>query len=166
MSQSAIEWTESTWNPVTGGTKISSGCANCYAETMAKRLQAMGAPGYADGFQVTLHPHRLQQPVKRSKPTIYFVNSMSDMFHEKVSFAFIDQVFGVIEQTPQHTYQILTKRPERMTEYFSMRRVPANAWLGTSIENQKQGVPRIAFLQKIECRTRFLSCEPLLEDLG
>ena len=166
MSDSAIEWTESTWNPVTGCTKITSGCANCYAETMARRLKAMGAAGYENGFQVTIHPHRLQEPVKRRKPTVYFVNSMSDLFHPKVTFEFIDRVFEVIAQTPQHTYQILTKRPKTMAQYFAKRSVPENAWMGTSVENQKQGVPRIDVLRQIKCRTRFLSCEPLLEDLG
>ena len=166
MSSSAIEWTESTWNPVTGCTKITSGCANCYAETMARRLSAMNVAGYENGFQVTIHSHRLQEPVKRRKPTVYFVNSMSDLFHPKVTFEFIDQVFEVITQTPRHIYQILTKRTKTMAKYFTKRSVPENAWLGTTVENKKQGIPRIDVLRQIDCYTRFLSCEPLLEDLG
>ena len=168
MTQSSIEWTEETWNPTTGCTKITSGCANCYAKVMAGRLQAMGTPGYENGFEITLHRSRLNQPLKKKKPTVYFVNSMSDLFHPKVSFEFIDKVFSTIRQTPQHTYQILTKRPKVMAQYFtnSKRIVPDNAWLGTSVENQKQGLPRIDVLKQIDCKTRFLSCEPLLEDLG
>lgn len=107
-TQSAIEWTEQTWNPITGCTKISPGCKHCYADTMARRLQAMGVHGYENGFGLTLLPERLVEPLKRKKPTVYFVNSMSDLFHEDVPDAFIQQVFDVIRQTPQHTYQILT----------------------------------------------------------
>ncbi len=167
MSQSSIEWTTETWNPTTGCTKVSSGCVNCYAEVMARRLQAMGTKGYENGFNITLHPNRLHQPLKKKKPTTYFVNSMSDVFHPQVPFGFIDEVFNVIRQTPQHTYQMLTKRPKTMLKYFSKeRQVPKNAWLGTSVENKKQGVPRIEVLRQIPCQTRFLSCEPLLEDLG
>ena len=164
---SKIEWTEQTWNPVTGCTKISAGCKHCYAETMAARLHAMGTPGYEHGFELTLAPNRLADPLKRRKPTTYFVNSMSDLFHEKVPFEYIDQVFAVIAQTPQHTYQILTKRAQRMSRYFgSGRVVPDNAWMGVSVENRRHGVPRIAQLRKVSARIRFLSVEPLLEDLG
>ena len=167
MTLSSIEWTTETWNPTTGCTKVSSGCANCYAEVMARRLEAMGVKGYENGFRLTLHPNRLTGPLKKKKPTIYFVNSMSDLFHPKVPFKFLDEVFTVIRNTPQHTYQILTKRPNTMMKYFSnSRSVPENAWLGTSVENKKQGVPRIDVLRQINCQTRFLSCEPLLEDLG
>jgi protein gp37 len=126
----------------------------------------MGASGYDNGFAVTLHPGRLRDPVKRRKPTIWFVNSMSDLFHEKVPFTFIDQVLATMQDTPRHRYQVLTKRPERMAEYFAERKVPANVWLGTSVENRKHGVPRIAVLRGIKVRTRFLSIEPLLEDIG
>jgi len=145
---SKIEWTEQTWNPVTGCTKVSPGCKYCYAETMAKRLKAMGAPGYENGFELSVLPERLQQPIKRKKPTKYFVNSMSDLFHEKVSDTFIDQVFSVIEATPQHIYQILTKRAERLQEYFQHRSVPKNAWIGVSVEDKKYGKPRIKALKK------------------
>lgn len=164
---SKIEWTEQTWNPVTGCTKVSPGCKYCYAEVMAKRLQAMGAPGYEHGFrQITLMHDRLDQPIYRKKPTVYFVNSMSDLFHEDVPFAFIDKVFDTINATPQHAYQILTKRAERMNEYFQTRSVPDNAWLGVSVEDRAYGLPRIPYLQAIKAKTRFLSIEPLLEDLG
>lgn len=163
---SKIEWTEQTWNPVTGCTKVSPGCKYCYAETMAKRLKAMGAAGYENGFQLSLLPERLSQPLKRRKPTMYFVNSMSDLFQEGIPFDFIDQVMDVIDKTPWHTYQILTKRSEIMLQYFDTREVPINAWLGVSVEDKKYGKPRIANLQKIKANTRFLSIEPLLEDLG
>lgn len=162
-----IEWTEQTWNPVTGCTKVSPGCKYCYAETMAKRLQAMGAPGYEEGFsKVSLMHDRLDQPLSRKKPTIYFVNSMSDLFQEAVPFEFIDMVMDVVSQTPHHTYQILTKRAERMAEYFLSRSVPSNAWIGVSVEDKQYGKPRIAALRSIKAKTRFLSIEPLLEDLG
>jgi protein gp37 len=163
---SKIEWTEQTWNPVTGCTKVSPGCKHCYAETMSKRLQAMGAPGYDNGFKLTLLPERLSQPHRRRKPTMYFVNSMSDLFQEGVPYEFIDKVMEVIEQTPWHTYQILTKRSANMREYFRSRRVPDNAWLGVSVEDRTYGKPRIPDLQAIKAKTRFLSIEPLLEDLG
>lgn len=163
---SRIEWTEQTWNPTVGCTKISAGCKNCYAETMAKRLKAMGTPGYEQGFALQLLPQRLQDPLKRKKPTIYFVNSMSDLFHERIPDDFIDQVFYVISQTPHHTYQILTKRAARMSRYFKNRTAPRNAWLGVSVENKRHGVPRIDYLRKVPARIRFLSIEPLLEDVG
>jgi protein gp37 len=151
-TQTAIEWTEQTWNPVTGCTKISPGCKHCYAETMAKRLHAMGVRGYEENFKLTLVPARLEEPLKRRKPTTYFVNSMSDLFHEQVPDTYIQQVFDVIRQTPQHTYQILTKRADRLPDFFSNCDAPENAWIGVSVENRKQ--------------IRFLSVEPLLEDLG
>lgn len=165
-TQSTIEWTEQTWNPTTGCTKISPGCKNCYAAVMARRLHAMAAPGYENEFELAMHPSRLEQPLGRKKPTVYFVNSMSDLFHEDVPDAFIDQVFAVIENTPQHTYQILTKRAERLPEYFKTRRCPKNVWLGVSVEDQKYGVPRIDHLRQVDAHIRFLSVEPLLEDLG
>ena len=163
---SKIEWTEQTWNPVTGCTKISPGCKHCYAEVMAKRLQAMGTPGYKNGFKLSLLPERLSQPYKRKKPTMYFVNSMSDLFQEEVPFEFIEKVMRVIEETPLHTYQILTKRSVRMREFYETRVVPDNVWLGVSVEDQKYGKPRIPDLQAIKSKTRFLSIEPLLENLG
>lgn len=166
MAESSIEWTEHTWNPVTGCTKISPGCKHCYAETMARRLTAMGAAGYENGFQLTLHPQRLQQPKKRKTPTTYFVNSMSDLFHEDVPDHFIDQVLQVCKDTPQHTYQVLTKRATRLPKYFASRDCPTNVWLGVSVEDKKYGVPRINQLRKVKAAVRFLSVEPLLEDVG
>lgn len=161
-----IEWTEQTWNPTTGCTKISPGCKHCYAETMARRLQAMRVRGYENGFGLSLLPERLNEPVARRKPTMYFVNSMSDLFHEEIPFVFLDRVFDVIARTPQHTYQILTKRSERMRAYFSKgRAVPENVWLGVSVEDRRHGLPRIDDLRVIPARIRFLSVEPLLEDL-
>ncbi|PPI78539.1 phage Gp37/Gp68 family protein [Marinobacter flavimaris] len=165
-TNSSIEWTEQTWNPVTGCTKVSPGCKHCYAETMARRLKAMGANGYENGFNVTLHPERLGQPLQRTKPTTYFVNSMSDLFHEDVNDAFIDKVFDVIERASQHTFQILTKRPERLLAYSKGRSFPKNAWLGVSVEDRQYGVPRIDVLRQLPGITRFLSIEPLLEDIG
>lgn len=165
-AKSAIEWTEFTWNPVTGCTKISPGCKHCYAEVMAERLKAMGAPGYEDGFKLRVHPDRLDQPLKRKRPTTWFVNSMSDLFHEGIHLDFLDRIFDIVRQTPQHTYQILTKRPEVAEEYFRNRTVPPNAWIGISVEDKKYGLPRIDVLRRIAAATRFLSIEPLLEDLG
>lgn len=167
MSQrSRIEWTQSTWNPTTGCTKISSGCKHCYAEAMAKRLQAMGVNGYENGFDLTMLPERLIQPLKRKKPTIYFVNSMSDLFHEGIPDSFIQQVFDVIRQCTQHQFQILTKRAQRMEQFFRHHQVPENAWLGVTVEDKKYGLPRIEYLRRIEVKIRFLSLEPLLENLG
>lgn len=166
MAESSIEWTEHTWNPVTGCTKISPGCKHCYAETMTRRLTAMGAAGYENGFKLTVHPERLQQPKLRKSPTTYFVNSMSDLFHEDVPDAFIEQVLEVCRETPQHTFQVLTKRAQRLPEFFSKRDCPTNVWLGVSVEDKKYGVPRIAHLRKVKAAVRFLSVEPLLEDVG
>ena len=166
MAESSIEWTEHTWNPVTGCTKLSPGCKHCYAETMSRRLTAMGAVGYENGFQLTLHPERLDQPTRRNKPTTYFVNSMSDLFHELVPDEFIERVLSVCASTPQHTYQVLTKRAERLPEFFRLRECPPNVWLGVSVEDRKYGVPRIAHLQRTSVQVRFLSVEPLLEDIG
>lgn len=165
-TKSKIEWTEQTWNPVTGCIKVSPGCKFCYAESMAQRLQAMGAHGYENGFKLSLMPERLSQPLHRKKPTLYFVNSMSDLFHDEVPDDFIEQVFSVINATPQHTYQILTKRAERLAAYFARRNPPNNAWLGVSVEDRKYGLPRIDELRKVVATVRFLSVEPLLEDLG
>lgn len=163
---STIEWTEQTWNPTTGCTKISPGCKNCYAEVMANRLKAMKAPGYENGFSLSLMPQRLSQPLQRKKPTVYFVNSMSDLFHEDIPDQFLDQVFSVIRQTPQHTYQILTKRAARLPEYFRTRGCPENVWLGVSVEDRQYGIPRIDYLRLVDARIRFLSIEPLLEDIS
>lgn len=163
---SRIEWTERTWNPVVGCTKVSPGCAHCYAETMAKRLRAIGTPGYENGFILSMRPERLREPLIRKRPTVYFVNSMSDLFHEDIPFDFIDKVFEVIQNTPQHTFQILTKRASRMALYMSNKDAPFNAWLGVSVENVKHGLPRIDVLRKVKASIRFLSIEPLLEPLG
>lgn len=163
---SKIEWTERTWNPAVGCTKVSPGCKNCYAETMACRLKAMGTPGYEDGFKLKILPARLDEPLKRKTPTTYFVNSMSDLFHEEIPFEFIEQVVSTIEQADWHTFQILTKRADRMEQFFKNRAVPKNAWLGVTVEDKKYGVPRIDNLRRIQATIRFLSVEPLLEDLG
>ena len=165
-TQTKIEWTEQTWNPTVGCTKISQGCKHCYAEKMALRLKAMGARGYENGFSLTLMPERLTEPLARRKPTIYFVNSMSDVFHEKVPFEYTDQIFDVMRAASQHTFQVLTKRAERMAKFCRSRSIPSNVWLGVSVENRKQGVPRIDILRDINVKVRFLSIEPLLEDLG
>lgn len=165
-ARSKIEWTEQTWNPATGCDKVSPGCKHCYAETMAGRLQAMGAAGYERGFELSLHPHRLDQPLRRKKPTVYFVNSMSDLFHESIPDDYLDQVLEVIRKTPHHTYQILTKRADRLPEYFKDRACPGNVWLGVTVEDRKYGVPRIDYLRQVDAAIRFVSIEPLLEDLG
>ncbi len=164
-TKSSIEWTEQTWNPATGCTKVSPGCQNCYAEAMARRLKGIGVKGYEKGFTLTLQPDRLNEPLMRKKPAIYFVNSMSDMFHEDIPDDYIRQVFDVIKSVPQHTFQILTKRAERMEYFFNANDVPANAWMGVSVENKKHGMPRIEHLRNIKAHIRFLSIEPLLEDL-
>jgi protein gp37 len=166
MSKTKIEWTQQTWNPSAGCTKVSSGCKNCYAEVMAKRQKAMGTVGYENGFLFSTVPSRLNVPFKRKKPTVFFVNSMSDIFHENMPEDYLNQIFNVIEQTPQHTYQILTKRAERMYDYFSKRPVPSNVLLGVTVENKQQGLPRIDKLRHIKAKVLFLSVEPLLEDLG
>ena len=165
MKATKIEWTDRTWNPITGCTKFSAGCAHCYAEIMARRLKAMGNPKYGNGFQVTMHPEALTEPLLWKKPHNIFVCSMSDIFHKDVPFEFIDQIMQTIAQTPQHSYQILTKRAERMNEYFSTHFIPQNVWLGVTVEtnNVKQ---RIDYLRNIPATVRFLSCEPLLENLG
>lgn len=165
MKYSKIEWTEATWNPSTGCTKISAGCKHCYAETMARRLQAMGAPGYENGFAFTLMPERLDMPLKIKKPTKFFVNSMSDLFHEQMPFDFLDRVFAVIEQTPWHKYQILTKREHVLQTYCRRRAIPDNVWLGVSVESAKTK-QRIDILRKIPAKIRFLSIEPLIADVG
>ena len=165
-THSRIEWTEQTWNPTTGCTKVSPGCTNCYAEVMARRLQAIGTAGYENGFDLTFHPNRLVQPLERKKPTLYFVNSMSDLFHEDIPDRFLDEAFDVIRHTPQHTYQILTKRAERLPVYFSERQCPSNVWLGVSVEDRVNGLPRIDHLRQVQAPVLFLSAEPLLEDLG
>ncbi|MBR6132536.1 MAG: phage Gp37/Gp68 family protein [Bacteroidales bacterium] len=168
MSKTSIAWTNRTWNPVTGCTKYSAGCQHCYAEVMAKRLQGMGQKRYANAFELTLHPEALNEPMKVKDPSMFFVCSMADLFHKDVPDEFIDKVIQVIKDCPQHTFQLLTKRTERMYQYFVTRYVPRNAWIGTTIENAN-AVTRISQLSQIEGfenPKRFLSCEPLLSDLG
>lgn len=165
MKTTKIEWTDKTWNPVTGCTKISQGCAHCYAETMTRRLNAMGLEKYANGFNVTMHEDCLSEPLAWKQPHTIFVCSMSDLFHKDVPFEFIDKVMETIRLTPQHRYQLLTKRAERMAEYFLSHNVPQNAWLGVTVEAQSSK-SRIESLRSLEAPIRFLSCEPLIEDLG
>lgn len=165
MKSTKIEWTDKTWNPITGCTKHSAGCKNCYAEVMSRRLKAMGLKKYANGFQLTLHEDVLGEPLNWRKPHNIFVCSMSDLFHEDVPFEFIDKIINVIETTPQHRYQLLTKRAERMSEYFANHPIPKNVWLGVTVENA-QSKFRIDYLRKLNSSIRFLSCEPLLDDLG
>lgn len=166
MSTTKIEWTDATWNPVTGCTKASVGCAHCYAETMSRRLKAMHVQKYKNGFTVTLHEDALSEPMKWRKPRSIFVCSMSDLFHKDVPFEFVDKVMDVIKATPQHRYQLLTKRAERMEEYFKTREVPKNVWIGVTVEVQssKERIDNLRSIQKAPIK--FLSCEPLLEDLG
>lgn len=165
MKSTKIEWTDKTWNPITGCTKISAGCTNCYAEIMSNRLKAMRQCKYINGFTLTLHEKVLVEPLKWKNPHIIFVCSMSDLFHEEVPFEFIDKVIDIIKRTPYHSYQILTKRAERMYAYFSQKEIPANVWLGVTVEVGTSKV-RIEYLRKLPARIRFLSCEPLLENLG
>ena len=165
-NKTAIEWTEETWNPTTGCSKISAGCENCYAEKMAKRLQAMKCPGYENGFEFSFIPERLEQPLKKKKPTKYFVNSMSDLFHEKMTEDFLEKIFKVIKSTPHHIYQILTKRENRMFDALKNKNIPKNIWLGVTVENKKSGLQRIDKLRNLKASVKFLSAEPLLEDLG
>jgi protein gp37 len=158
---SAIEWTESTWNPLTGCTKISEGCRNCYAERMARRLKAMGQPNYVNGFQLTLHEHALQAPLTWKRPQMVFVNSMSDLFHEDVPFEFITRVFGVMGRCPAHTFQVLTKRSPRLMEFSSSLRWPENVWMGVTLESDAYSF-RVDHLRQAGARVKFLSIEPML----
>ncbi len=163
-TNSAIEWTESTWNPLTGCTKISPGCKHCYAERMALRLQAMGQPNYANGFRLTLHEHALPAPLGWKKPQMIFVNSMSDLFHQDVPVEFIQQVFAVMRQAHWHTFQVLTKRSERLLELDGEIDWPDNVWMGVSVERQEY-TRRIDHLRRTGARVKFLSLEPLLGPL-
>ncbi len=165
MAETKIEWTDKTWNPITGCTKKSEGCAHCYAEVMARRLKGMGQVKYRNAFKLTMHPEDLDEPKKWRGQHNIFVCSMGDLFHEDVPFEFIDQIMNTIRATPQHRYQILTKRAERMEMYFQSRQLPVNAWLGVTVEVQRTK-PRIDHLRHLPATVRFLSCEPLLEDLG
>jgi len=160
-TNSAIEWTEATWNPVTGCTKISLGCRNCYAERMALRLQAMGQRNYARGFRVTIHPHALRLPLKWKKPRMVFVNSMSDLFHERVPVGFVEQVFRVMHQADWHQYQILTKRSERLMELDAVLGWAPYIWMGVTVESREYTF-RIEHLRQTVAAIKFLSLEPLL----
>lgn len=159
--KSKIEWTESTWNPVTGCTKISIGCKNCYAERMAMRLAAMGNENYKNGFELTLHPHILDKPLSWKSPRTIFVNSMSDLFHEKVPLWFIVQVFEVMRRANQHLFQVLTKRSERLLQLRNELDWPENVWMGVTVENGDY-INRIDHLRLVPSAIRFLSLEPLL----
>ncbi len=164
MSKSAIEWTDSTWNPLTGCTKVSPGCRNCYAERMASRLQAMGQPNYAIGFSLALHEQVLEHPLKWRKPRTIFVNSMGDLFHENVPEEFIRRVFDVMAKAHWHKFQVLTKRSKRLTEVSPHLRWPDNVLMGVSVENASY-TQRIDHLKSTGARTKFLSLEPLLGPL-
>lgn len=158
---SSIEWTEATWNPVTGCTKVSAGCKNCYAERMSKRLRAMGKRQYRNGFELTLQPKSLELPLHWKRPRRIFVNSMSDLFQKDIPIDFIAKVFDVMNRCPHHTFQILTKRPEIAAAYAEKFEWSENIWMGTSVENALV-IHRIHSLQLIPARVRFLSVEPLL----
>ena len=159
--KTAIEWTSSTWNPVTGCRKISPGCAHCYAERMAKRLQAMGQKNYARGFEVAMHPHCLELPLSWKRPQLIFVNSMSDLFIEEVPDDFILKIFDIMNRAPLHTFQVLTKRSERLSELASRLNWSDNIWMGVTVENADYA-HRIAHLHTTRARVKFLSLEPLL----
>ena len=164
MAQSAIEWTEKTWNPVTGCTKISQGCKFCYAEKFARRLQLMGSENYRDGFKVTIHPGMLDRPLRWKKPSVIFVNSMSDLFHSKVPDDFIMQAFAVMNQAHWHQFQVLTKRPARVAAMSKKLNWADNIWMGTSVESGRHA-DRIDYLRKTSANIKFLSLEPLLSEL-
>jgi len=161
---STIEWTEATWNPVTGCSKISPGCQHCYAERMAKRLQKAGQPNYAQGFKLTVHEHTLLLPMRWKSPRLIFVNSMSDLFHKKVSSEFIQKVFSVMNQTRWHTYQILTKRSDRLRKMDQKLRWNENIWMGVSVETQEYAF-RIDHLRQTKALLKFISIEPMLGPL-
>jgi protein gp37 len=164
MAQSSIEWTEMTWNPTTGCDKVSAGCKYCYAEVMARRLQAMGIDKYKHGFELRLHEDALNIPYEWKKPKVVFVNSMSDLFHKDVPLSFIQEVFKVMNSTPIHTYQVLTKRAERLYELHDKLNWTTNIWMGVSVENDKVK-DRIDFLRETNAKVKFLSLEPLIGPL-
>jgi protein gp37 len=162
--QSHIEWTEATWNPVTGCTKISAGCKNCYAERLAKRLQLMGNDRYRNGFRLTLHEEVIGLPKSWRSGRMIFVNSMSDLFHRDVPLDFIQRVFATMQECPQHVFQILTKRSSRLRELSSHLDWPSNVWMGVSVEDSRV-LSRIDDLRSVPAAVRFLSCEPLIGSL-
>ena len=161
MRTTKIEWTESTWNPTTGCTKISLGCQHCYAERMAKRLQSMGNKKYRNGFKITLHPDVLNEPYSWRNPRSVFVNSMSDLFHENIPFDYIQKVFNVMNENLRHTFQVLTKRSDVLLEYSKYLNWTKNIWMGVTVESQ-QFNNRIEELRKTEAFVKFLSLEPLI----
>lgn len=172
-TQSAIEWTEATWNPTTGCDKVSPGCDNCYALTLSKRLKAMGAKKYqldgnpttsGPGFGIAIHESSLLEPLRWRSPKLVFVNSMSDLFHAKVPLDFVERVFDVMRATPQHTYQVLTKRSARLPKIANKLNWPSNLWLGVSVEDNNH-LNRVDHLRQVPVAVRFLSCEPLLGPL-
>jgi len=163
-TKSTIEWTESTWNPVTGCNKISPGCKHCYAERLSKRLKAMGQSNYRNGFKLTLQPHMLELPLRWKRPQTIFVNSMSDLFHKDVPLDYIQQVFDVMKRADWHRFQVLTKRADRLADVSAELEWPENIWMGVSVESQKY-VSRIDDLRRTEARVKFLSLEPLLGPL-
>jgi protein gp37 len=165
VANSKIEWTESTWNPLTGCTKISPGCKHCYAERIALRLQAMGQSNYRNGFKLTIHEHVLEVPLKWKTPQMVFVNSMSDLFHEEVPIEFIKKVFDVMAKASWHTFQVLTKRSGRLLELDAQLTWPENVWMGVSVEN-KEYTSRIDHLRQTHAKIKFLSLEPLLGPLS
>lgn len=165
MAESNIEWTEMTWNPTTGCTKISAGCKFCYAEVMSKRLQAMGIEKYKDNFKLRIHPEELLTPYKWKKPRIVFVNSMSDMFHKSVPLEFIQKVFKVMNENPQHTFQVLTKRADLVAKYDKKLTWTKNIWMGTSVEDGRV-TERIEYLRETSAQVKFLSLEPLIGNLS
>jgi protein gp37 len=162
--RSAIEWTEATWNPVTGCTKVSPGCAHCYAETFAERWRGLPGHPYEQGFDLRLWPSRLEQPLRWKRPRMIFVNSMSDLFHPEIPFEFVEQVFSVMAEASQHSFQILTKRHEYVAAVAPRLRWPSNVWMGVSIEN-KRWVCRADYLRQVPAAIRFISAEPLLGPL-
>ncbi|MFJ6889992.1 DUF5131 family protein [Streptomyces californicus] len=171
--RSSIEWTEATWNPTTGCDRVSAGCDNCYALTLSKRLKAMGSPKYQNdgdprtsgpGFALTVHPQALTVPLKWRTPRTVFVNSMSDLFHARVPLDYVRQVFEVMASTPQHTYQVLTKRARRLRQVADRLQWPENLWMGVSVESAKE-LPRVEDLRQVPAAVKFLSCEPLIGPL-
>lgn len=164
MKPSKIEWTETTWNPSTGCTKISAGCTNCYAEVMTRRLHAMGIEKYKEGFNLACHYNELLLPYTWKKPRIIFVNSMSDLFHEKMPFDFIKAVFKVMNECTQHTFQVLTKRADILEKYHTLLDWTPNIWMGVSVESNKV-TSRIDSLRKVPACVRFLSIEPLISEI-
>jgi protein gp37 len=163
-TKTTIEWTDMTWNPVTGCSKVSQGCKFCYAERMARRLEAMGQARYSNGFAVTLQSDLLNEPDRWRKPRLVFVNSMSDLFHDNVPLSYIQQVFATMQRNPRHVFQVLTKRAERLASTAAQLPWPDNVWMGVSVEDERV-VDRIRYLKRVPAQVRFLSCEPLIGPL-